>query len=153
MVDVVVKEGCPAELIREYVEEIKDKQNYPDMIILSPECLKRLVNGYVDKRRYETTNRDGNTISRVRFIWLETEQFPAMEVVVEINEALIWEVVSVKEEASLEKPEFSWQRNEISNENRVYFVKKEKETRDGKVMSGADNIEEVMKGTEYLQEL
>ena len=145
MIEIIVKEGCPAELIREYVEGIIDKKKYPDIITLSPESIKRLVYGYVDEKRYKAIEKsDGTFLSRVKLIWHETEQFPAMELILEINKAGIWEVVSIKEEASSEKVEFLWKRNDGSNQNRVIFAKGKKETRDGKTMCRGDNIRDVL---------
>ena len=128
----VYAENCPADKIREYIEEIISLQKgfilngeavpkeflIPSRIELSPENISFLLNSklvdFISKRK---------TGSEINFYWKQTGPdelpnlvggYPALEVRVRLEEDGKYYLTYIREEASNEKAAFEW---DVENQN------------------------------------
>ena len=119
----IYADNCPADKIREYVESIINLQKeyvlagkevpkelqIPSRIELSPENIKFLINSkLVD---YIGAGKTGNEIN---FYWKKTDELPALEVRVRLEENGKYYLTYIREEATKEKVAFEW---DVDNQN------------------------------------
>lgn len=129
----IYAENCPADAIREYIEEIVGLQkNYlaqgkevpeelliPQEIILSPQNIEFLINSkLVD---YIGAGETGNEI---QFYWKKTEKLPALELRAERREDGKFILSYIKEEATNEKQEFVWDKKTQEGKKGTIVVSK-----------------------------
>lgn len=132
----VVSENCPADAVREYIEEIINNQRkyieegkevpkellIPQEIVLSPMNMEFLLNSkLVD---YVGAGETGN---EVQFYWKETEKLPALELRAEKREDGKFILSYIREEASKDKEEFVWDKKTKEGKRGTIVVSKTKD--------------------------
>ena len=128
-----IAENCPADAVREYIEQIIAKQReyisqgkevpkellIPQEIILSPMNIEFLINSkFVD---YIGAGETGN---EVQFYWKKTDELPALELRAERREDGKFILSYIKEEATEEREEFIWDKNTEEGKNGTIVVSK-----------------------------
>ena len=129
----IYAEHCPADAIREYIENIISSQKkyieegkeipeellIPQEIILSPKSMEFLINSklvdYIGA---------GETGEEVQFYWKKTDELPALELRAERREDGKFVLAYIKEEASEEKQEFIWDKNTTEGKKGTIVVSK-----------------------------
>lgn len=129
----IYAEHCPADAIREYIENIISSQKkyieegkeipeellIPQEIILSPKNMEFLINSkLVD---YIGAGETGN---EVQFYWKKTEKLPALELRAERREDGKFILSYIKEEATEEKQEFVWDKKTEEGKKGTIVVSK-----------------------------
>ena len=124
--------NCPADKIREYIEnlitiqnkfkdqgkDIKEKYNIPDIIEISPENMKFLIESkYVD---FWGAGKTGNELN---FYWKKTDTLPALEVRTIRLENGKFYLSYIKEDASKDKEEFEWVCKNFNLDNQLIVSK------------------------------
>ena len=127
----VFAENCPADKIREYIENviklqeeyIRDGKSVPEELLipskieLSPENINFLLNSkFVDFYGSDVT---GDVIN---FYWRETEQYPALEVRTKLDSDGKYYLTYIKEDARGERPSFVWDINNQNGKNGLLTV-------------------------------
>ena len=96
-----------------------DELLIPNKIELSPENIKFLINSkLVD---YIGAGKTGNEIS---FYWKKTDDLPALELRVRLEEDGKYYLTYIREEASKEKLAFEWDEMNQKNKNGTLIVSK-----------------------------
>ena len=129
----IYAEHCPADAIREYIENIISSQKkyleegkeipeellIPQEIILSPKNMEFLINSkLVD---YIGAGETGN---EVQFYWKKTDELPALELRAEKREDGKFVLSYIREEATKEKQEFVWDKNSEEGKKGTIVVSK-----------------------------
>ena len=129
----IYAEHCPADAIREYIENIISSQKkylkegkeipeellIPQEIILSPKNMEFLINSkLVD---YIGAGETGN---EVQFYWKKTDELPALELRAERREDGKFILSYIKEEATEEKQEFVWDKKTEEGKKGTIVVSK-----------------------------
>ena len=132
----VFAENCPADKIREYIEEIISIQKeyinkgkpvpeeylIPSKIELSPQNMQFLLNSkLVD---FIGTNAEGNELY---FYWKSTEQLPALEVRTKLQNDGKYYLTYIREEASEKKEAFEWDINSQKGKKGLLTVSKKED--------------------------
>jgi hypothetical protein len=118
MKKIIFSENCPADTFRKYVEDLIRKQiecgeNIPEeymipkKVVLSNECLKFFIQDPIND--FVGASIDGDEVS---IYWEKSETLPALEVRTVLNpDTKEYELDYIKENASDDKAEFIWDRN------------------------------------------
>ena len=143
----VYAENCPADRIREYIEDVVSKQKeyllsgrevpdellIPSKIELSPQNIEFLLNSQL-----VDFYGAGETGNEFNFYWKETEQFPALEVRTRVESDGKYYLTYIREEASKERVAFEWNVDNQVGKKGVLLVSKK-----------TDDLEDLTDMSEY----
>ena len=129
----IYAENCPADKIREYIEEIINLQKgfildgkevpkeflIPSKIELSKENIKFLINSkLVD---YIGAGETGNEIN---FYWKKTDELPALELRTRLEKDGKYYLTYIKEEATKDRVAFEWDVDNQKDKEGILTVSK-----------------------------
>lgn len=129
----IYAENCPADKIREYIEEIISLQKefildgkevpkeflIPSKIELSPENIKFLINSklvdYIGA---------GKTGKEINFYWKKTDELPALELRTRLEDNGKYYLSYIREEATKDRVAFEWNVDNQKNKKGILTVSK-----------------------------
>ena len=128
----VIAENCPADAIREYIEnmfnaqkeyvlngkEVPEELLIPSVIEISPENINFLLDSKL------VTHIGMNKDDEVVFYWEESDIYPALELKVKYEDDGKIYLTYIREEASKDKPAFEWNRNNQENKGGTIVIYK-----------------------------